>query len=135
MLKICAFLMICLSQCSHGLSFEGFYTTNYNETITICGYDTSRGVVLGRTHWPNTPFNEDSAALSGVVVNSQWLYGTGASIQGGSYTFSMHHTGSPPSNAIGTFSFLSKEENGSWNWTYVRPPLAAECDIVTSVWE
>lgn len=48
-----------------GLLFEGFWGTNYNETITVCAYDKARNVLLARTHWPGQDFNQDSAALQG----------------------------------------------------------------------
>ena len=115
--------------------FAGFYTTNYNETITVCVFDQARGVLLGRTHWPNTPFNEDSAALQGVVVSDKWFYGAGATITGGAYSFSVELKESAPMDPIGSFNFLDKEENGVWSWTYVRPTIAEECDMVTAVRE
>lgn len=129
-----ALLLGLLVHFSHSLPFEGFYTTNYNETITVCTYDVARGVLLGRTHWPDIPFNEDSAALTGVIVNDGWFFGSGASIEGGAYSFSMR-LGEGTPNSIGSFSFLNKVESGVWDWTYVRPPTDSECLAVTSVWE
>jgi hypothetical protein len=126
-----ACLLLGLNQC-RGQGFQGFYETNYNETITICTFDEARGVLLGRTHWPHTPFNEDSAALQGVLVTDSWLYGNGATITGGAYSFSMR-TAAGTLNPSGTFTFLDKEEEGAWNWTYLRPATDAECEQVTLV--
>ena len=121
--------------------FEGFWSTNYNETITVCPFDQARGVLLARTHWPNTPFNQDSAAMSGVLVDDgtntrdKFFYGTGATITGGSYTFTMQTSSSemPPERALGSFSFLSKVEEGAWEWSYLRAASSDECDQVTEV--
>lgn len=135
--------------------FAGFWETNYNETITVCVFDQPRGVLLGRTHWPDTPFNEDSAALQGAVhagsaggaagVDRESVFtGVGATITGGAYTFSMQikNTSAVAPNpnasdesmqAVGSFNFLDKEEQGVWLWRYVRAASGEECDLVTQV--
>jgi hypothetical protein len=118
-------------------SFVGFWETNLNETITICKFDELRGVLLGRTHWPNTEFNEDSSALQGVLVTNDWFSGVGATITGGAYQFSMKlilNTQNDPRFAIGTYDFfLNKEDNGKWIWNYKRNATTEECALVTQV--
>jgi hypothetical protein len=70
--------------------FLGFWSTNYNETLSVCVFDWARGVLLARSHWPGVDFNEESAALQGVLVTSQWMSGVGSTITGGAYRFSMY---------------------------------------------
>ena len=135
-LRVCVAVLCCALCRVAALDFEGFWSTNYNETITVCAFDQARSVLLARTHWPNTPFNKDSAAMSGVLVDDgtntrdKFFYGTGATITGGPYTFTMHISSS---GALGSFSFLSKLEKGAWEWTYLRAATSEECDQVTQV--
>lgn len=121
--------------CCH--CFVGFWETNYNETITVCVFDELRGVLLGRTHWPDTEFNDDSAALQGALVTEEWFSGVGTTITSGAYTFNMKISSqAPPAMSLvaaGSFDFLNKEENGVWLWRYLRPPTVEECEQVTRV--
>ena len=134
MVSIRAFLsLFLLLQPTLARDFLGFYETNYNETITMCVYDEARRAVLGRTHWPNTPFNEDSAVLQGICVTDSWMSGVGASIEGGPYSFSMRAVSPSSLDAIGSYTFLDKQEEGVWSWHYLRPATEEECEMVTMV--
>ena len=118
-------------------SFLGFWKTNYNETITMCVFDELRGVLLGRTHWPDEDFNDDSAALQSVLITEDWLSGVGSTIAGGAYSFTMKLNQSQPDllTAYGSFDFINKAEQGEWIWSYVREATERECKLVTQVRE
>uniref|UniRef100_A0A0G4I1M4 Ig-like domain-containing protein n=1 Tax=Chromera velia CCMP2878 TaxID=1169474 RepID=A0A0G4I1M4_9ALVE len=53
-------------QCSAYPSLLGVWSSGLNEVITFCSFDTRLKVYAGRTHWPDTPFNQDSAAITVV---------------------------------------------------------------------
>lgn len=73
---------------------------------------------------------------AGVVASEEWFYGTGSTIAGGAYSFSVKFEASGHRNAaVGTFRFFDKEEKGDWLWHYIRPATHEECARVTSVWQ
>jgi hypothetical protein len=114
-----------------------FFTTNVpNETITMCAFDDARGVVLGRTHWLNTPFNNDSCALQGVVWKGR--DGTYTRLQGVGGTLSEAHGSGPfrfevalqGGEIAGQWMRLASGGSGSWKWTYRRSATEVECAAV-----
>ena len=132
--------------------FLGFWTTNYDETITVCSYDEVRSAVLARTHWPDKPFNNDSASLLAVQFNydrdpngqcadAVQLSGVGSSFNG-KFTFTMRRQSSEEGaqsldpQATGKFEWLDGRDpaTGRWEWEWKRSATQAECDMVVSRW-
>lgn len=130
MTTVLASLASCLVAAAQCEGFTGFWTSNYNETISICIFDQK--ALLARTHWPGLPFNEDSAAIMGVQganeSGSIFFTGSGSSSHG-QYTFSMI-LDPDCVHSQGEFTWLSKNGSGAWIWARQRPTLDSECALV-----